>query len=332
MKKLLSFAILSIALVGAVFAQHPRTYVLELSDAAKSIELPKNQYADNYQSNPNVDCTEYWKGDLPKAGDTIEVHYKFTSDIDIPALSANIVDTSPKANYWTTLTGKDNHELPLFQKDVKAGQTYEGVWSVTLAKDTLAKITVVLMYDDPNLIKTFGVSKAAAAAKLTVASAGAATTKVAPKVQRKAKTWKVDLSKYAAFFKIEADHPWVNGAPDTKVITGWQATLDMLQVFGDDLPIKGDTIVVSFKGTSDTDIPLLKSLLIDNSPDANWWTILTEEETDEAFPFAKDIVAGKPFKGSVTFKVNKDSKGGCTIALRASVDAMEHPATFKATK
>lgn len=333
MKKIIASAVAALAFVGSVFAAHPMTYVLDLAESenGKTIECPKNQYGDNYQSNPCPSFKTQLKGDWPKAGDTIELHYKLTSNVDLPVISINITDTSAKANYWTNLTGENNEDLPPLLTDVKAGQTYEGVWTYVLKKDALGDVSVPLMYDDPALTKK-GYGKAGTASKITLETTGVTTTKPVAKVQRKAKKWKIDLAKYAAFIQIEADHPWVNGVADTKTISGWQGVLDLGQAFGGDLPIKGDQITINFKGVSDTDISLIKSQLIENTAAVNWWAVICEDADDSKHPFAENVVAGKPFKGSVTFKVIQDAQEGCSLALRCSVDAMEHSAIIKASK
>lgn len=333
MKKIIVGAIAAFTLLSATVAAHPMTYVIDLAENenGKTVAIPKNQWADNYQSTPNLSFTKQLKPDLPKAGDTIEVHYKFTSDVDLSVLTINVTDTSAQANYWLNLTGKDTQDLPPLAKDIKAGQTVEGVWSVVLEKDCLAKIECPLMYDDPNLVK-MGYAKNGKAANLTFVATGVETTKPVPKVQRKAKTWKLDLNKIAAFIKIEADHPWVNGVADTKTISGWQAVVDIAQAFGGDLPIKGDEIVISYKGISDTDISLIKSQLIENTAAVNWWAVICEDPDDSNHPFAEEVVSGKKFKGSVKFKVSQDAQEGVSLALRCSADAMDHPAILKASK
>lgn len=333
MKKIIAGAIAAFTLLSATFAAHPMTYVIDLgeNENGKVVACPKNQYADNYQSNPNPSFTKQLKPDLPKAGDTIEVHYKFTSDVDLSVLTINITDTSAQAGYWLNITGKDTTDLPPLAKDIKAGQTVEGVWSVVLEKDCLAKIELPLMYDDPDIVK-MGYAKNGKAATLTFETTGVQTTKPVPKVQRKTKTWKLDLNKIAAFMKIEADHPWVNNVPDTKTISGWQAIIELTQVFGGDLPIKGDEIIINYKGISDTDIPLIKSQLIENTAAVNWWAVICEDPDDSNHPFAEEVVAGKKFKGSVKFIVSQDAQEGVSLALRCTADAMEHPAILKASK
>ncbi len=333
MKKIIVSAVAALAFVGSVFAAHPMTYVLDLAENenGKNIECPKNNYAENYQSNPLPSFKTQLKGDLPKAGDTIELHYKLTSNVDLPVISINVIDASAKANYWTVITGENTEDLPPLLTDVKAGETYEGVWSYVLKKDALGDVSVCLMYDDPALIGK-GYGKAGVPSKITLETTGVTTTKPVAKVQRKAKKWKIDLGKYAAFYKIEADHPWVDGVADTKTISGWQAIIDLGQAFGGDLPIKGDQITITFNGVSDTDISLIKSQLIENTAAVNWWAVICEDPDDSNHPFAENVVAGKKFKGSVKFIVSQDAQEGCSLALRCSVDAMEHPANIKIAK
>lgn len=144
MKKFLSgAAILSIAasliFTGCASSQksdgyvsvHPREYTLDLSDSntGATINVVYNQYGPNYQSAPAIDYTKRIRKDKPKADDTIHVYYKFSTDIDIPAVRISLI--APTVNYWLELAA----DSAINVYDIKAGEIYECDSDIVLEKD-----------------------------------------------------------------------------------------------------------------------------------------------------------------------------------------------------
>ena len=110
MKKLISalalVSVLALAFTGcasksgkadAPVSVHPRTYHIDLADGAEGpvVDIVYNQYGPNYQG--TREFGNWVKTDKPKAGDTVIVHYKGVSDIDLPVIALGLVDTSAAA-------------------------------------------------------------------------------------------------------------------------------------------------------------------------------------------------------------------------------------------
>ena len=98
MKKLLVVAMAAMTLVSASFA---KTIVLDMAESANGpvAQIEKNQYADNYQctSLTQADFSKQLKGGLPEVGDIVQIHYKFTADVDLDTVDFYLVDTSAAA-------------------------------------------------------------------------------------------------------------------------------------------------------------------------------------------------------------------------------------------
>lgn len=143
MKKLFLITLISALLTAAVFAE-PKTLVIDLGDSnVKTIEIKKNPYGENYQNVAPAVFTGFFKKDMPAPGDTVEVHYKFTSDVDIPGLTVALIDNSEKAKYWLEIS-KDYMTL----SDIKAGVVNEGVLVYKVVAKPLAEVTVQFLYND----------------------------------------------------------------------------------------------------------------------------------------------------------------------------------------
>ena len=141
MKKVFLITLISTLLAAAVFAE-PKNLVIDLGDSnVKTIEIKKNPYGENYQNVAPAVFTNYFKNNMPAPGDTVEVHYKFTSDVDIPGLTIAVIDNSPKANYWLEIS-KDYMTL----SDIKAGVVNEGVLVYKVVAKPLVEVTVQFLY------------------------------------------------------------------------------------------------------------------------------------------------------------------------------------------
>jgi hypothetical protein len=144
MKKLFLMVAVSALFLGSLFAD-AKTYVIDLGDTSngKVVKISKNQYGPNYQNeNPPV-FTNFFVKDMPNPGDTIEVHYKLTSNVDLPYLAMMVIDNSQAAKWWTPIS--DQQEKI---KDIKAGTKLEGVLTYKVVATPVAAVSVQLMYDD----------------------------------------------------------------------------------------------------------------------------------------------------------------------------------------
>lgn len=144
MKKFLMTALVALAVVTSAFAQ-AKTYVIDLADTTNGLTviIGKNPYGPNYQNSNPPTFNKYFSKDWPQPGDIVEVHYKFTSNTDIPGLKLMLIDPTEAAKYWTQLSNQQE-----VIEDIKAGQTYEGVLVFKVTTAPIAGLSVQLMYDD----------------------------------------------------------------------------------------------------------------------------------------------------------------------------------------
>ena len=118
---------------------HPATYDMDLYDGAIGGVL---KYPATWAKSTGADWTSLTKANLPKAGDKITVHMKFTSDTDIPELKVLPIDDSQ---------GKDNIiNLSEAQsiKDIKAGQMVDTVLTFEVTEDAKNWFILQLSYDE----------------------------------------------------------------------------------------------------------------------------------------------------------------------------------------
>ena len=120
-------------------ASHPATYDMDLYDGAIGGVL---KYPATWAKSTGADFTSLTKENLPKAGDKIKVHMKFTADTDIPELKVLPIDDSQ---------GKDNIiNLSEAQsiKNIKAGQKVDTVLTFDVTADAKNWFILQLSYDE----------------------------------------------------------------------------------------------------------------------------------------------------------------------------------------
>ncbi len=144
MKKNFAMAIFALLLIGSAFSQGKK-YVIDLADTTngKEVAIGKNPYGDNFQNVNPPTFTKFFAGKLPQPGDIVEVHFKFTSNVDIPALTMAVIDNSAAAKYWLAISNQ--YETVL---DIMAGVPFEGVLEFKVENKPISDITVQMMYND----------------------------------------------------------------------------------------------------------------------------------------------------------------------------------------
>ena len=143
MKKLILTAAIFALALAAVFAE--KTYIIDLADTTngKVVTIGKNQYGPNYQNtNPPI-FTSFFKGNFPQPGDKIEVHFKLTSNVDLPTLQMMVIDNSEAAKWWTPISDENQAVT-----DIKAKTPFEGTLTYTVVNKPVSAVSVQLMYDD----------------------------------------------------------------------------------------------------------------------------------------------------------------------------------------
>lgn len=283
---------------------HPREYTLGLSDSKTGPVIPVvfNEYGPNYQSNPAMDYTKNIRKDKPKAGDTIHVNYKFTTDLDISALRISLID--PTVNYWLELAP----DGAIILYDIKAGETVEGSEDIVLTADVKGEFKVYLAYDNEDLIKA-GAAVVGAPSTFTFEDvAGVESTDVAlelpaSEVPTGPKTIEVNINKIAAFCEVVTGHPWIDGKQIMSEIENYQADISY-RILLEEEPMPGDIISVTWKAKASIDIPALKMMPVDHSESVGWWKVMIDDESDDNVIVARDIKAGEVFEINKTFVVD----------------------------
>ena len=314
---------------------HPRTYVVDPADSKTEVEVPFNSYGPNYQQ--TIDMWSFLKKDKPQAGDTVQIRGRLTSDLDIPNIVVYLTDNSAAANYWTNLCD-DNVLL-----DVKAGEPVDINFDVVLHTSAKGALVVTFAYDGADHGQE-SVAKVGKPAHFTFEKVADTTDTAAevPTAPHKSEVT-VNLGKYAAFLEIATNHPWINGAQDMSVISNYQATPEVTNAFGEDLPKAGDKITMTWKATADTNISKVYARPIDNSAAANWWKELIDpiwgegDDTaamDEQMLIAENIVAGEAFEVSKTFTLSQDAVAQVAFCIWYDCGAAEPdgPAICKAVR
>ena len=309
MKKLL--AAMSMVLMLATTALTAENFVFDVSAAreGKTQAFPYNQYGPNQQATPTF--THLIKTKKPKKGDTVEIYFKGTSNIDLPYIAVDLVDNSAAANYWTVLTPKDQ-EAQLCAKDIKAGTPFEGHITYTLDKDVKSALVFCMRYDDDPAKNDYAkdVAKVGKEAKITFTKVVESSNFSAAKKGRKAKTYSIDVTQAAKLIEMQASFN-KDGTPEW-----YSAVVDITSLFGDDLPVKGDKVTLTYKGSTTISIPEIRCTLVENTAAVGWWRDLVSDNNDEKFfTWIKDIQADKVFKGSVTIPVNVSVEEGISIQM-----------------
>ncbi|MCQ2575822.1 MAG: hypothetical protein MJ162_03690 [Treponema sp.] len=284
---------------------HPREYTIDLAESTTgtTINIPFNTYGPNYQSDPACNFTNFIKKDKPQAGDVIHMYWKFSSNIDIPLVKISLID--PTVNYWLELA-QDDFAVIL---DVKAGEIYEGSKDITLVNSVKGEFKAYITYDNEDFLKE-GYAKVGAPAEFTLYDVeGVETTDVLKELPADAiatgpKTINININEIAAFCNIVTGHPWVNGVQIMSEIENYQADVSYQSLL-EDAPEPGDTLVVTWRGRADRDIPVLKCMPVDHSASVGWWRIMINNPDDEdAIVIARDIKAGEVFEVSKTYVID----------------------------
>lgn len=322
MKKLISalalVSVLALAFTGcasksgkaadAPVSVHPRTYHIDLADGAEGpvVDIVYNQYGPNYQG--TREFGNWVKTDKPKAGDTVIVHYKGVSDIDLPVLALGLVDTSAAASYWTNLL---DPSIVFLATDVKAGVPFEGTLEFVLATDVKSKFGVYLQYDSTDTTDFPIVGKAA---KITFEKVGETTDtslEVPDTTPKGPQTFNIAIDKVAAFCEIGTNHPWIDGVQDMSVISNYETTVSIQTVLPDEYALKaGDTLNITWEATPDRDIEKIFIRPVDKSPEVGWWKELVNSPSDaNAWLLAENLKGGEKFSLSKTIKIEIDGYG-----------------------
>ena len=300
---------------------HPRSYTFDVIDGGSDVlNLVFNTYGPNYQVTPFF--SSLVKKDKPQAGDTVIFKMKAVSDVDLPLLLVYPCSTSPS---WVNLSG----ESFVFAENVKAGEPFECEASIVLTAKMGGDFALYMQYDNADQeVKTGGPCKLT----LERVCESTDTTKEVPAAPHNPNVT-VALDKYAAFLEIATNHPWINGAQDMSVISNYQATPEITPAFGDDLPVVGDTVTLSWTAVSDSDVDVIYCRLVDCSAAANYWKELCPDFNDkleENYVIARDVKAGEPFHVELVLPVQEAPVAQINLCMWYDVGSTpDAPSIFK---
>ncbi len=284
---------------------HPREYTLDLSDSktGTSIDVVFNEYGPNYQSQFPADFTKNVRKDKPKAGDTVHVYYKLSTNIDVGAMRISLID--PTVNYWLELAP----DAAIILTDIKAGEIYEGNQDIVLTADMKGEFKVYFCWDNADLIKE-GYAAVGAGGTVTLMDVeGVESTDVekelpASEIQTGPKTINIEINKICAFCDIVTGHPWIDGKQIMSEIENYQADISYSMLLEEE-PVPGDILVVTWKGKADRDIAELKCMPVDHSASVGWWRIMiNDSDNPDNVVIARDIKAGEVFEVTKTYVID----------------------------
>ena len=304
MKKLLAAISMVAVLATAVFAE---TFTFDVSAAKEGTTqaFPYNQYGPNYQATPTF--THRIKGKKPVKGDTVEIYFKGTSNIDLPYIAVDLVDNSAQANYWTIIT-PEAERAQVAVTDIKAGVPFEAHLTYTIETDVKGALVFCMRYDDADLKAQYG--SVGKEAKLTFEKVVESSNFAEQKKARKPKTFKVDVTQAMKLIEMQASFN------DDGSVSWYSSVFSITELFKGDLPIKGDKVTLTYKGSTDIAIPELHLTLVENTAAVGWWRDLVSDSNDEKwFTWASDIQPGKVFKATATIPVNVSVEEGISIQM-----------------
>ncbi|MCR4954202.1 MAG: hypothetical protein K6A43_09025 [Treponema sp.] len=286
---------------------HPRDYVLDLSDSitGTTINVVYNQYGPNYQSDPAIDYTKRVRKDKPKAGDTIQVYYKFSTDIDIPAVRISLID--PTVNYWLELAADD----AIMLENIKAGEIVEGSKDIVLTNSVSGEFKVYIAYDNADLIDDDHPAVNGPAVFTFYDVEGIESTDVEKELPvsetaKGPKTINIQIDKIAGFCEIATGHPWVDGQQIMSEIENYQADISYMSLLEEEVE-EGDILNITWRGKPSQDISELKMMPVDHSASVGWWKIMINDTSDDNVIIARDLKAGEVFEITKTFVIDTAS-------------------------
>ena len=298
----------------------PMTYVLDFADstAGKKTTFENNNgiWQSTMKDSPNF--SSFITGRLPKKGDTVELHFKGVSDIDLPGLMGVVMDDSAKANYWANVISQQDCDTPIIGP-IKAGEVFEGTYTFTFSANVKQNLRFIIFYNHDGWKKAGG-EKISKAPTIKWQKTDAVTTDTSDMVEVKAPATPVEitlnLADSAKLITMEAETE--NGK-----IKAYGAAISIIDLFDNSigrLPIVGDKVTITFQGTSDRDIETpIRAALYESTPAVNWWAELASNNWIEWH--SDPIKAGEVFEGSCTFEVNKAAIDG--VGVRIYYDAYD---------
>ena len=257
---------------------HPMTYTLDMADSELGTEIKfvdNSQYGTKKRSTRqnNNTCptwTKMVKVNKPQVGDKVRVTGIITSSIDIDHLYINLVDNSPAANYWGRVAAPTEESEPSID-NVKAGEPVTIDYTFDITAKVLGNLILNMAYGEQNDgMATLTVERVCAS------DIGTPNGEIIDPQHKEPKTWEFDISKNLAYVEVKPEYPWENGVQNTMADPlYYQAVVSIMGLFGEDMPIAGDKLHLTWRTRSSGDIAELQIRAVENTAAVNWWKELS---------------------------------------------------------
>lgn len=131
---------------------------------------------------------------------------------------------------------------------------------------------------------------------------------------------------------LAKNYPWVDGVQDnTQPILNYEASLDVTELYGDELPKAWDVVHIVWNGVSDKDIKKLNVTAVDRSEAAGYWTDLINDKWRGVTK--EDIKENIPFTIEYDLVLEKDCIANINIVFSVEKeDVSDEPTITKVTK
>lgn len=290
--------------------EHPRTYILNPYEGAKSITLNYNEYYYCYES--KIDMWSYLKKDKPITEDKVIVRGRFKSSIAIPCLTVYLEDNSYEGNYCSVLS-EDNRIM-----DIQPGSYFDLNLAFNINKDSAGGLSIVFSYDGINhgMADFMKVGKKAvltfeepAPEEEDFFTTNTNNEVIELEEDTAAHTYNIHLEQWMPFIEIATHYPVVNGVEDMTMVDNYQAVVDLTPAFNGKLPRKGDTVNITWAAYSDVRLRNLYVRPVDCSAEAGGWRELLNVNWDDFDDYivTRSIKSNEPFTGNVSFVMSKDT-------------------------
>ena len=279
----------------------PKVYTIDLADnnfgSELTIDWDDADWAKAYRK--VLSFRHLIRGDMPKKGDIIVFNYDMTFSEDIPYLAFQMADSSKK-NSWNQPYKPDYFDFT----DIKAGEHIRGKSAVNVTDIPVFDANIQMIYDSSWQLENHPAAGKSTDVKFTRITDSTNTVK-----RRAPKTYKVDITKLVKkfdFVTVDRDLQKTNDASETRF---YLTEIDITSLFKKgDLPMKGDTVEVTFAGAVPEDFNGIFLYLLEQN-DYIWGNIIAVNLVTPSIPDITDmdIPAGKKIKHTETLVLENDA-------------------------
>lgn len=147
-----------------------------------------------------------------------------------------------------------------------------------------------------------------------------------PYPERESKTFEIDLTNpqnnVLKSIKLKPNYYDSNGN-ETEIAPTQQLVLNLTTLLNHELLLPGDKLILKYKISSMYDISKVKSNLVDNSPAANYWKVLSNSNDLSIAPdyaISEDPENPNIYEGTLTFEITEQMMCWASLQLFCSYD------------